>query len=89
LNFGAVTSERLIDCVIDDLIDEVVEAAFTGRADIHTRALADRLEALEDGDRRGVIALLLLCHLASVGKFISALKIQMALRGLRSPISSG
>jgi hypothetical protein len=33
--------------------------------------------------------LLLLCHLASVGKFIPSPKIQMALRGLRSPISSG
>jgi hypothetical protein len=67
LNLGAITSERLIDCVIDDLIDEVVEAAFTGRSDIHTGALADRLQAFEDGDGRGVVALLLLRHRASIG----------------------
>jgi hypothetical protein len=67
LDLGAITSERLIDCVIDDLIDKVVEAAFSGRADIHTWALADRLKAFEDGDRRGVVALLLLAHHASVG----------------------
>jgi hypothetical protein len=64
LNLGAVASERLIDCVIDDLVDKVVEAAFAGGADIHTWALADSLKALEDGDRRGVVALLLLCHLS-------------------------
>jgi hypothetical protein len=67
LDLGAITSERLIDCVIDDLIDKVVEAAFTGRADVHSWALADCLKPLEDGDRRGVVALLLLAHLASIG----------------------
>jgi hypothetical protein len=67
LNLCAIPSERLIDCVIDDLIDEVVKAAFAGRADIHTWALTDRLKAFEDGDRRGVVALLLLGHRASIG----------------------
>jgi hypothetical protein len=74
LNLGAVTGERLIDCVIYDLVDEVVEAAFSGRADIHSWALADRLKALEDGDRRGVVALLLLAHHASNGRQSKGLK---------------
>jgi uncharacterized protein YggL (DUF469 family) len=69
LNLGAITSERFIDSVIDDLINQVVEAAFAGGADIHTWALADRFEALEDGDRRGVVAWLLFRHLASDGIF--------------------
>ena len=50
-----VAGERLVDRVVDDLPDEVVQAALTGRADVHARALADRLETLEDRDRAGVV----------------------------------
>ena len=52
----AVAGERLVDRVVDDLVDEVVQAAHAGRADVHAGALADRLEALEDGDVLGVVA---------------------------------
>jgi hypothetical protein len=76
LDLGAIPCERLVDGVIDNFIDKVVEAAFAGRSDIHTWALADRLKAFEDGDRGGVVAALLLAHLASVGSFA---------RGLKSP----
>ena len=51
----AVAGQRLVDRVVDDLPDQVVEAALTGGADVHARALADRLEALEDLDRGGVV----------------------------------
>ena len=51
----AVAGQRLVDGVVDDLPDQVVEAALTGRADVHARALADRLETLEDLDRGGVV----------------------------------
>src|SRR5439155_17362428 len=44
------------DGVVDDLVDEVVQAERTGRADVHARALAYRLEALQDGDVLGVVA---------------------------------
>ena len=47
--------ERLVDRVVDDLVDEVVEASRARRADVHARAQADRLEALENGDVLGGI----------------------------------
>ena len=50
-----VARERLVDRVVDDLPDEVVQPALAGGADVHARALAHGLEALEDGDRAGVV----------------------------------
>ena len=51
----AVAGERLVDGVVHDLPDQVVQAALAGRADVHARALAHRLEALEHLDRGGVV----------------------------------
>ena len=51
----AVPGQRLVDRVVDHLGDQVVQAALTGRADVHARALADRLEALEHLDVAGVV----------------------------------
>ena len=42
--------ERLVDGVVDDLVDEVVEAPETGRADVHARPEPDRLEPLQNRD---------------------------------------
>jgi hypothetical protein len=42
--------ERLVDGVVDDLVDEVVEAPGTGGADVHPGAEPDRLEAFQDRD---------------------------------------
>ena len=50
-----VAGERLVDRVVDDLPHEVVQAALAGGADVHAGALAHRLEALEHGDRAGVV----------------------------------
>ena len=55
-DLGAEAGERLVDGVVDDLVDEVVQAHHAGRADVHARALANRLEALEDGDVLRVVA---------------------------------
>ena len=46
----AVAGQRLVDRVVDDLVDEMVQPRRAGRADVHGRTLADRLEALEDLD---------------------------------------
>ena len=48
-----VARERLVDRVVDDLVDQVVEAADAGRADVHARPQPDRLEAFEHGDVLG------------------------------------
>ncbi len=51
------TRERLVDGVVDDLVDHVVEAgAVVGVADIHARPLAHGVETLEDLDRFRVVA---------------------------------
>ena len=50
-----VAGQRLVDRVVDDLPDQVVQAALTGRPDVHAGPLADRLQALEDLDRLGVV----------------------------------
>ena len=47
-----MAGQRLVDGVVDDLVDHVVQAgAVVGVADIHARPLAHGVEALEDLDR--------------------------------------
>ena len=62
---GRVPGERFVDGVVDDLVDEVVEAARAGGADVHAGPFADRLEALQDLDVLGVVTRLL--HTTSLG----------------------
>ena len=45
-----LAGERLVDGVVDDLVDEVVEAPRAGRADVHPGPEPDRLEAFQDRD---------------------------------------
>src|SRR5215207_937108 len=45
-----VARDRLVHGVVHNLVDEMVEAAGAGGADVHAGSLADGLEALEDGD---------------------------------------
>ena len=51
----AVARHRLVDRVVDDLPDQVVQPGEAGRADVHARPFADRIEAFEDLDRVGVV----------------------------------
>ena len=51
----AVAREGFVDGVIDDLIDEVVQTARGGRADVHARTLAHRFQSLKDLNFRGVV----------------------------------
>jgi hypothetical protein len=53
---GAVAGQGLVDGVVDDLVDEVVQAPRPGRPDVHPGSLADGLQALQDGDRFGGVA---------------------------------
>ena len=51
-----VAGERLVDRVVDDLVDHVMQAgAVIGVADIHAGTLAHGVEALEDLDRFGAV----------------------------------
>ncbi len=52
------TGECLVDRVVDDLVDEMVEAPRTCRSDVHPGAEPYRLEAFQDRDvLRGVVRL--------------------------------
>ena len=51
----AEAGQRLVDGVVDDFVDEMVQARRTGRPDVHGRPLADRLEPFEDLDLVGRI----------------------------------
>ena len=56
LDLVGLAGERLVDSVVDNLVDQVMEAAGAGRADVHARTLADGLEPFEDGDVLRVVA---------------------------------
>ena len=50
-----VPGQRLVHRVVHDLVDQVVQAALAGGADVHAGSLAYGLETLEDGDRACVV----------------------------------
>jgi hypothetical protein len=51
----AVAGQRLVDGVVHDLVDEVMQSSRTGRADVHSRALADGLKTLEYRNRACIV----------------------------------
>ena len=58
LTLRGETGLRLVHRVVDDLERHVMQAgAVVGVADIHPRALANRVQTLEDGDRGGVVGI--------------------------------
>ena len=57
LDVVRVASQGLVHRVVDDLVDEVMQAAFAGGSDVHTRALAHGFQAFEDGDVRCAVGL--------------------------------
>jgi succinyl-CoA synthetase alpha subunit len=52
----AEAAHGLVHGVVDDLLDEVVQAVGTGGPDVHGRALSDWIEAFEDLDGTSVVA---------------------------------
>ena len=61
----AVPGHRLVDRVVHDLPHEVVQARRPGRSDVHTGPLAHRVQAFEDVDVLGRVALRLPFRLPS------------------------
>src|SRR5690606_2215714 len=55
LDVVGIAREGLVDRVVDDLLYEMVQAALTGRTDVHARALANRLKSFKDSDRTSVV----------------------------------
>ena len=53
---GGVAAERLVDRVVDDLIDQVMQTHLAGRADVHGGTQPDRRQTFEDGDVLGRVA---------------------------------
>ena len=54
-NLIGVAGQRFIDRVIYDFIDEVVQAEFAGRTDVHGGTFAHRFHAAEDFDGVGSV----------------------------------
>ena len=57
LDAVAVAGQRLVDGVVDRLVDEMMQTVGAGIADVHRRTLAYRLEALQDLDVAGGVGL--------------------------------
>ena len=55
VDFVTESGQRLVDRVVDDLVDQVMQASGSGRADIHRRPLPDGFEALENLDLVGAV----------------------------------
>ena len=47
----AITRKRLVDRVVNDLVNQMMQSDLAGRADIHRRPLSDRVAALKHRDR--------------------------------------
>ena len=62
VNLVAKTGKRLIDGVIDNLVDEVMQALGTRRSDVHAGTLADMLQTFENLDVLCAVAGFLLSH---------------------------
>ena len=69
-NSVAMAREGLIDRVIHHLINQVVQTSWSGGADVHARAFADRFKSLQDLDLFrpvGVLDLGNVAHSGSLG----------------------
>ena len=51
----AVARHRLVDAVVDYLVDQVVQAARAGRSDVHAGPLSHRFQPVQDGDAFRVV----------------------------------
>ena len=69
----AETRQRLVDRVVDHLVDEVMQSGWSGRPDVHRRPLADRFQTLENLDLvRAVVRLGTVSVAAGHSAFLTA-----------------
>ena len=72
VNFGGVAGERFVDRVIYDLVDQVVQTALSGRANVHAGALTNRFQTFQHGNIGCTVFMLLFrcilfrCHEAEL-----------------------
>ena len=66
-----MSTQRLVDRVIDDLIDQVVQSHLAGRADIHRRTQPNRRQPFENSNVLGRVAATLFLPGGSVLDFAS------------------
>ena len=74
----AEAGQRFVDRVVDDFVDEMVQAGRTGRPDVHRRALPNRLESLEDLDLVGAVVVCASGHNRPWGRRGLAVLIQLS-----------
>ena len=60
VDFGGVAGERFINRVIYDLVDQVVQTALSGRANVHAGALTNRFQTFQHGNIGCTVFMLLL-----------------------------
>ena len=68
-----VARERLIDGVVDDFVDEMVQTARAGGADVHAGAQADGFEALEGLDVVAAVLTTIAVHVCHAAPFAAGL----------------
>ena len=63
----AAARQRLVDGVVHDLVHQMMQAARSGRADVHARPLANRLQSFQYLDLASAVfvCIVLLCHIVS------------------------
>ena len=72
VNFGGVAGERFVDRVIYNLVDQVVQTALSGRANVHAGALTNRFQTFQHGNIGCTVFMLLFrcilfrCHEAEL-----------------------
>ena len=59
----AISRQMLIDRVVNDLVDQVIEAARRHTADIHARPCAHSFKAFQHPDAIGPVLFFMICHI--------------------------
>jgi hypothetical protein len=69
LNVIAITRQRLVDRVVHDLVDQMVNSALIGAANVHAWASSYRLESFKDLNAVDAVTLTIDRHLLFLYQF--------------------